>query len=140
MGRLSLMENLMLNNLPKVKGECISEVLDSIRKSAENQKLQEWLNNILNWLQANNNELYKFVTERSQKFAIGAMMAGDPQSLAISHMLELIIFLRVIDVSIEKVGELTTFDGWLNNMLGGQTIEGLDTFNQEDNGGKKDEK
>src|SRR3972149_5310802 len=118
-----------MDNIPKVTEEQVKEQFKLINDLVVGGTLTRWLDAELENLHKDNPILYNFVLERSQKFAMGAMMAHEPHSIAISFALEYVIMLKILGVSFGSILGMEKFNDMMSKWLKGDNINGLDDFN-----------
>ena len=117
-----------MDNIPTVTEDMVTEQFMLLSQVVSNGTLTSWLNEELEGLRTSNPVLYKFIIERSQKFAMGAMMSREPQGVAISFALEYLILLRVLGLGFGKLIGAEKFSNMMNKWLGNDNLKGLDDF------------
>lgn len=122
----------MLEKLPKVSNKHINNQNNGMRQLITGGGVTTWLDEQLRFMAKNNPFLYKYVMEHSQKFAMGAVMVGDPQSIAMSHVLEQMMLLTLLDTSMKDDEELQQFDSMMKGWLGKDNLEGLNDVGKKD--------
>lgn len=118
----------MLKAIPSIEDKLLGEQTEELKEKINAGKITDWLNEELMWLSSHNPVLYKYLTDHAQKFAMGAVMVGDPHSIAMSQALEQIMLLKLIDLTLVGNEELKKFTAAMEKMLGGGKIDGLDGF------------
>ena len=125
-----------MNNLPEIKTESIERVMAELEEALKNKELPQWINAQLSILSEENPSLYQVITDRSKNFAVGVAQTfaqtGDTKSLMLSAALESLILVRILSLSIEGEAETAAFSDMMRNLLKGETIKGLDSFNNEE--------
>ena len=120
--------------IPKITEEQVKEQFKLINDLVVGGTLTRWLDEELEKLHNENPVLYGFIVERSHKFAMGAIMTHEPQSIAISFALEYMILLKIVGISFGKTLGLETFANNMSKWLGKNgKIEGLDEFGNDKN-------
>ncbi len=119
-----------MDNIPKVTDEQIKAQFIILNEVVSNGTLTTWLNDELEGIRLSNPVLYKFIIERSQKFAMGALLSREPQGIAISYALETIILLRVLGVGFGNSLSIEKFGGMMKDWLKGDSLKGLDDFDE----------
>jgi hypothetical protein len=122
---------MMMDNLPKVAENHIKEQFKALNKHIVAGEVQKWLDTELQSLHDSNPVLYHFVTERANKFAMGALMSGDPQAVAISMALEYLILLKILNTSIGDMLGLGKFTDMMTNWFGNDELKGLNGLGNE---------
>lgn len=112
--------------IPKIAREVVEEQLGLLEQKAKSGQIQRWLDEMLTNLHNNNPILYHYITERSRKLAVGAMMIGDPNSLAVTLALEYLVLLNVLGQGYDKSINLQNFKNMMTNWFNNGEPNGLD--------------
>jgi len=112
--------------IPKIAKEVVEEQLSLLEQKAKSGQIQYWLDEMLTNLHSNNPVLYHYITERSKKIAVGAMMIGDPNSLAVTLALEYLVLLNVLGQGYDKSISLQNFRNMMNSWFNKNELNGLD--------------
>jgi len=124
-----------MEEVPKITSNNIAKHEEEVYHHLENGTIASWLSEQLSELANSNPILYQYVMEHSQKFAMGAMMIRDPQSIAISMALEQVILLNMIGASHRENIDVTKFSNLMNTWFGGKGIDGLEDMGVDKSNG-----
>ncbi len=117
---------MMMDNLPKIAEKHVKEQFKVLNQAIVAGEVQKWLDSELTSLHEKNPVLYHFITERANKFAVGATMVGDPQAVAISMALEYIILLNILSTSLADMMGLGKFTDMMTKWFpGNDELNGL---------------
>ncbi len=122
---------MMLDYLPKISEEQVKEQFDILNQYIIQGDIQHWLNKELQNLYEKNPILFRYVSERAQKFAIGAVMVGDPNSISLSMALEYILILNILGMGIDNGVGLKQFTDSMRNWFNDDDLKGLDSIGEE---------
>lgn len=122
---------MMLDYLPKISEEQVKEQFDILNQYIIQGDIQHWLNKELQNLYEKNPILFRYVSERAQKFAIGAVMVGDPNSISLSMALEYILILNILGMGIDNSVGLKQFTDSMRNWFNDDDLKGLDSIGEE---------
>lgn len=117
-----------MDNIPKITEEQVREQFKLINDLVMGGTLTRWLDTELEALHNANPVLYNFILERSQKFAMGAIMAHEPHNIAISFALEYVIMLNILGIGYGKTVGLEKFSDMMSKWFKNGGIKGLDDF------------
>jgi len=115
-----------MENLPVITDKHIREQFKALNQSITQGQVQQWLDEQLTALQTTNPTLYKFLTDRANKFAMGALAVSDPQSIAVSIALEYMLILGVINLGIGSSVTDSEFSDTMSKWFGTDGLKGLD--------------
>jgi len=102
-----------MEEIPKVNDNQVAQLEVNMRQMISQGTITGWLDDQLHKLADTNPILYKYIMGHAQKFAIGAIMIGDAQTIAISATLEYMLLLSLISSSFKSGKELKAFtDFW----------------------------
>lgn len=121
----------MIEEIPKVSDTQVSSQNKDMRLRITQGTITQWLDEQLRSLAESNPILYKYIMEHSQKFAMGAVMVQDPQSIAMSLALEQILLLNLLGASYKTNKDLKGFSELMNGWWGENDIKGLDDFDKK---------
>lgn len=117
-----------MEEIPKITPNLIVNLDDTIKSLISRGDVTKWLDEQLGYLANNNPVLYRYVLEHTQRLAMGASMAPDPQSVALSMCLEEILLLNLINNGLKGGKDLKKFeDVWgkfFPNGLKGNEFQG----------------
>lgn len=122
---------MMLDNIPKIGEEQIKEQFNILNQNIAQGQVNDWLNDELENLHEKNPVLFHYIVERAKKFAIGAIMVGDPNSASISLALEYILLLNILNAGIGNSIGLGKFTDMMKGLLKNDDLKGLDNFGKE---------
>lgn len=118
---------MMMDNIPKIAETHVKEQFKKLNQAIVAGEVQMWLDKELTGLHEKNPVLYHFITERANKFAVGATMVNDPQAVAISMALEYIILLKILNTSIGAMLGLEKFSDMMKGWFpGSDDLKGID--------------
>ncbi len=120
-----------MEELPKITNSQIAKTTEEIQAHVDDGTLVQWLDEKLKALSKENPLLYKYLMEHTQRFAMGAVMVKDPQSIAISLTLEHLLLLSLIGDSYKENKEMANFSDLMTNWFG-DGIKGLNEFDKEE--------
>lgn len=120
-------------NLPPITDKQVSDQLELLSNLAESGEITQWIDAELLNLQEENPILYKFVMDRSQRFAHGAVAVGNISAIAISFALEYIVLLRILGTGIETAKGLAQFSSMMETLFKNGKIEGYDELGKDNN-------
>lgn len=106
---------MVLKSLPKIGEEQIKEQFNILTQQLNSGEFRQWFSDGLSDLQAENPTLFKYIVERAQKFAIGAVMVGDPNSISMSMALEYLLLLNIINAGISQGEFSDRMTKWFKN-------------------------
>ena len=113
------------DNIPKIGNDNIRDTFLAFREVIAAGNVQSWIEEELQALSDENPVLHEFITDRANRFALGAAMVNDPRSVALSMAIEYMLLLKVLSSGIGTVKGLEKFSDemqkWFPNGL-----EGLD--------------
>jgi len=112
--------------IPKIAGDVVEEQLGILEQKAKSGQIQYWLDEMLTDLHNSNPVLYYYITERSKKLAAGAMIIGDPNSLAVTLALEYLVLLNVLGRGYDKSINLQNFKNMMSSWFNKGELDGLD--------------
>lgn len=121
----------MLEHIPKILEGQVKGQFDIVRQQINAGQLQEWLNKELENLHEKNPVLFHYIVERTKKFAMGAMMVGDPNSVSISLALEYVILLNILNTGIGSTAGLKQFGDMMKGWLKGDELDGYNEVGKE---------
>ena len=116
----------LFKHIPKIAREVVEEQLNILEQKAKDGQIQLWLDEMLTNLQNDNPVLYRYITERSKKLAVGALMINDPDSLAVTFALEYLLLLTVLGQGYAKQLKLQNFIEMMNSWFNRDELDGLD--------------
>jgi hypothetical protein len=117
-----------MKDLPKVNLRAIIEQNEQMKKMVQDGSITGWLDSQLRELSQNNGDLYKFVIDHAQKFAMSVGMSQDTNQIALSQALESVMLLKLICGGLEIRQNLVDFEQRMQKLLKGENLEGLDDF------------
>lgn len=124
---------MTLENLPKISDKHINNQNNDMRQLIAGGDITNWLDKQLMLVADKNPHLYKYMMEHSHKFAMGAVMVGDPQSIAMSHVLEQVMLLTLLVNSMKDMEDLQNFSTMIKSWLGDNNdFKGLNDFGEKD--------
>ena len=121
---------MTIQRIPKITEKHITEQNKDMRQRVSGGDVTRWLDEQLRWLSSNNPILYKYVMEHAQKFAMGVMVAQDPQAVAMSHALEMIMLLVMVGSSLEDAESIDKFGNMMKSWLKDTELEGLNNLGE----------
>jgi len=127
---------MMFEHLPKIGEAQIKDQFNILDQQIAQGRIKHWLNDELQELHEKNPILFHYIAERAQKFAVGAIMVGDPNSVSVSMALEYLLLLKIINAGIGNTIGLKQF----GDMMKGWFKEGDDLKGLNDIGKDKNEK
>lgn len=122
---------MMFEHLPKIGEEQIKDQFNILNQQIIQGQVKNWLNDELQELHEKNPILFHYIAERAQKFAIGAIMVGDPSSVSISMALEYLLLLKIINAGIGKTVGLTQFTDMMKDWFKGDDLKGLNDIGKD---------
>ena len=122
---------MMFEHLPKIIEEQVVEQFNILQQHIIKGQVKHWLNNELKSLQEKNPILFRYIVERANKFAVGALMVGDPNSVSVSMALEYILLLNILNAGIGKTMGLTQFTSMMKDWFKGEDLKGLNDVGKE---------
>jgi len=123
---------MTLEHLPKIDEEQITKQLNILTEQVTKGAIKNWLNDELQNLHDKNPILFQYIVERANKFAVGAVMVGDPNSVSVSMALEYMLLLNIINAGIDSTVVLSKFTDMMGNLLKGGDLEGLEGLGDTD--------
>ena len=122
---------MMFEHLPKIGEEQIKDQFNILNQQIIQGQVKNWLNDELQELHEKNPILFHYIAERAQKFAVGAIMVGDPSSVSISMALEYLLLLKIINAGIGKTVGLTQFTNMMKDWFKGDDLKGLNDIGKD---------
>ena len=116
---------MMLEHLPKIAEEQIKEQFNILDRHIAQGQVKTWLNEELQNLHEKNPILFHYIVERAKKFAIGAIMVGDPNSASVSLALEYMLLLNILNAGIGHSIGLGKFSDMMKGWFKGDDLKGL---------------
>ena len=122
---------MMLDDIPKIPEDLIKEQFEMLQSHITQGHVKDWLNGELQTLHETNPVLFHYLIERAQKFAMGAVMVGDPNSISVSLALEYILLLNILNSGIHRTIGLTDFKDMLTRWVGKDGLNGLNDLGED---------
>ena len=123
---------MMLEHIPKIAEEQIKEQFKVLHQAIVEGEVKGWLNNELRNLHETNPILFHYIVERANKFAVGAIMVGDPSSVSVSMALEYMLLLNILNAGIGKNIGLKEFGDMMKNWFKGSDLSGLNDLGKNE--------
>ena len=121
---------MMMEHLPKIAEEVIKEQFKVLNQHIIQGQVQDWLSGELQTLHETNPVLFHYIVERANKFAVGAMMVGDPNSVSMSMALEYVLLLNILGAGIGKTIGLKQFSDMMKDWFKGDDLKGLNDMDK----------
>jgi len=122
---------MTIEEIPKISDSQVIQQNKDMRQRISSGTITQWLDEQLRSLANSNPILYKYIMEHSQKFAMGAMMVQDPQSIAMSLALEQTLLLTLIGAAYKGNKNLQDFTNLMKDWFGNGEIKGLDDLGEK---------
>ena len=125
---------MTFDHIPIIGKEQITEQFEILDQLIVQGQVKNWLNEELQKLHEKNPILFHYIVERAKKFAVGAIMVGDPNSASISLALEYVLLLKILNAGISNTIGLGKFadmmKGWFK---GDDDLKGLNDVGKTNN-------
>jgi len=122
------------DHIPKIGEEQIKEQFNMLDQLVAQGQVKNWLNEELQVLHEKNPILFHYIVERAKKFAVGAIMVGDPNSASVSLALEYMLLLNILNAGIGHTAGLKQFGDMMKGWLKGEDLKGLDDIGKGKDG------
>lgn len=122
---------MVLDDIPAIPEELIKAQFEILQQRITKGEVKDWLNEELQGLHEKNPVLFHYLIERAQKFAMGAVMVGDPNSISVSLALEYILLLNILDAGIHRTIGLTDFKDMITGWFGKDGLNGLNDLEKK---------
>jgi len=123
---------MMLEHIPKIAEEQIKEQFNILNQAIVQGQVKGWLNSELQNLHETNPILFHYIVERANKFAMGAIMVGDPSSVSVSMALEYMLLLNILNAGISKTAGLKQFTDMMKSWLKDDDLKGLNDIGKNE--------
>ena len=124
---------MTFDHIPKIAEDQIKEQFNMLDQRIAQGQVKNWLNEELETLHETNPILFHYIVERAKKFAIGAIMVGDPNSASVSLALEYMLLLGIINDGIGSTLGLKQFTDKMKNWFkNDDDLKGLDGIGKDE--------